>query len=120
MVTTFTVPTHSPKKRRIRAVFGYFVRPSVVTDTILGEPGDKLKDDVIFVEFEKMLFETTGLDESRFIAFEVGRHAGFCIILNSNMVSIPPASPEVAEKVKEYLAFLGDRLVGPKWFRWRL
>ena len=24
-----------------------YVRPLVVTDTILGEPGDKLKDDVI-------------------------------------------------------------------------
>ena len=107
-----------PSQRRpVRAVYGYFVRPSVLADAILGKVGfDGRKDHAILGEFRDKLFEQTGLDRSRFVALEVGRDVGYCIVLKSNMESITPAPLQVVEKVKEYVAFLGE---GPRWFRWR-
>ena len=92
----------------------------MVVDITLGKPqaGDGSKDFEIFHEFQEKIFQQTGLDRERFVMCELGVLAGYCIVLGSNAKSIPPVAPEVAEKVKVYLSFLGEFVEGPRWFAW--
>jgi hypothetical protein len=71
------------------------------------------------VEFREKLFEQSGLSKTRFIAFEVGINAGYCIVLKDNTTSVSPVHPDIAGKVGEYLEILGDQVEGPRWFEWR-
>ena len=89
-------------------MFGYFVRPTAVAQVSRTDNIHRT-----FNEFRMKLFEQTGLNDTRFIAIEVGRHVGYCTVLKSNMRSVPPVHPDVAGKVGEYLAFWGDRVEGP-------
>jgi len=119
LVTYYFVLKAKRRRRRLK-LFGYFLRPSVVVDIILGKPqsGDGFKVFEIFREFQEKLFQQTGLDRDRFVMCDLGVLAGYCIVLGSNAKSIPSVAPEVAEKVKVYLSFLGEFVEGPRWFAW--
>ena len=99
-------------------MFGYLIGPSAVTATILGRKGSTNEIFDTFTKFRKEFLEETGLHKDRLIVLDNGQRIGYCIILESNMRSIPPVSPELTEKVKDKLAFLGDKAVGPQWFKW--
>jgi hypothetical protein len=96
------IGAYAPKKQRI------FVAPDVV-DTILGREGPTHESFVIFEEFEKKLFgENWTLSKDRFISIDIGPIVGLLVTRSR----LPQISPEVIEKVTEYLvATLGPWVV---------